>query len=367
MRRLASFGSVVLWLFASGCRGTPPPLSADAGPIAELITILESDSLRREESPSDRLTAWQRLRDLILQGGDKLTRQALSRLDHPDSSVRRGAQIILALTEAVPASVWEDLTRSPRNEIRTLALMRRHLDFDDFGVLDVCGPYGDLGPLREAAGELRELLEPREKEIAGWSKDFAADYRASMAPRYARFWEHILPAEQRLADIDGDGIPEVIVAAELWKGGGYKHRWSFIAVLRRSHRGAPYGVAFFKLLDEESLCGLAVADFDGDGILECAVRHYWLATNNGCTTLTMLSGRHLPNAPAIESWKPAYRLTLLPRREGTPAEFVGTLTYRLANTGTVTERAGALAVESRVYRWSRAGFREICRVYVPLD
>jgi hypothetical protein len=236
----------------------------------------------------------------------------------------------------------------------------------ELGEYDVCGPYGDLEPLVEAAGELRELLVPPEEAIAGWSEEFAADYRSDMAPRFARFWEHVLPGEQRRADIDGDGVPEVIVAAELWKGGYYKHRWNFIAVLRRPSPDAPHRVAFFKLLDEETFRGLAVADFDGDGILECAVRHYWLAINNGCETLTMLSGRHLPEAPCIESWKPACRVDPLPGRKGTPAEFLGTRICGLKNTRTVTERIGAL-LESRVYRWSRTGFREICRIYGPLD
>lgn len=366
MVRLSSFCLVAVCLLASGCRSAPPP-APDSGPIGELIRLLESDTLRRDEDVQLRGFAKDRLNGLIRDGGENLVLQALGRLDHPDPGMRRRAQLTLALTENVAASVWEDLTRSPRNDVRALALLRLERDRSEIGEFDVCGPFGDFGPLKEVAGELRELLVPNAETIAGWSEEFAADYRADMAPRFPRFWEHVTPTEQRLADLDGDGIPEVVVAAELWKGASYRHRWTFIAVLQRVRPDVPHRVVFFKLLDDESLSGLAVADFDGDGILECAVRHYWLAVNNGCTTLTMLSGRHFPEAPRIESWKPAYCLSLLRSRDGETAEFVGTSIYKLANTCTVTERIGALAVEACVYRWSRAGFLESARVYVPLN
>lgn len=327
--------------------------------IRELLAILESEAFRDPGYLEMRLEAMKHLRRVVTKGGDGLREAALRRMREPRSDARQRAQLVLAQIAELPdesvrplldeedieVSTWAYLVlsardgalRPPSRELETIT-----------SAADESVPAG-RDPLLDVHANIRDALDGRFELIDGvamTSRDHADD----------EVWRYDLT--RRTLDLDGDGVAEHFVCAEL------SGVVEFLAVLRRPDADASWELTALGRPKYAHHARPVVADFDGDGRPDLGVEYDNCGIPSyGAFCAYSASDRAFVDGP----WAYHARVRVLLRRADEAPVFVDRDLYKDNYGGTAIHCAGVCAMRHELLRWDGQAFTRVGVVFVRSD
>lgn len=364
-----SFALVMgLTLFLRRCdRHEDPPSSIYHSALSRHLRTVESLRLRALGPVEERGRALALFRAHVRTAGRPLQEDAVRHIVDGNAADRRRAQLVLAQAEPLPDELLQRLRDADRLSVWAYAQFLES-PWDHFPERPT-PPLPDFAhdPLRDVAPELRERLSIPEDELADYKPEFIENYRNEFAPKLEEIWKHVPPEERTVGDIDGDGIDELLVAADdIWDT-WWMHDRRFVALLKRHAAQGRWSLVGFDRMDGgERILTFGFRDLDRDGRYEALVRSRVLGANHGTGTLCVFSRRRLGQPAVLRSGEPTHAVMILERSEQDPVVFA-TSEYYLPNwTGTALERVGVAARQIDLYTWKTRRFRKLDTIYIPL-